>query len=257
MAAERAVRRSRLPGEATGVRGRSTRRWRAPALVLVAVTILSGCTPAGSAAPSSATGRSSSAEPSRAAAPAETAGVSHPGGEPSDGGATPTGSVGAPTEFPPADVAAIRDAIDRINATAGGPIARQRAELKRLVVAAQAARQRSCPPASGTIGFEPAYPSLRRPAVGVPGQGDGATGPAAGSAHPSPAGRSGGPPTGVPSGSGAVGASGPSDGGAGTEYLLPAFITIYTGSRITGTDLTTLHLWVKDGLARTAALCVS
>jgi hypothetical protein len=229
------------------------------------VTILSGCTPAGSAAPSSIAGRSSTTESSRAAAPAETAGASHPGGEPSNAGATPTGTDGAPTAFPPADVAAIRDTISRINATAGGPVARQRAELDRLVVADQAARQRSCPPASGTIRFEPAYPSLRRPAVGVTGPADGATGPAAGSAQPAPAGPSSGPPTGVPSGpgsgvpsaSGAGVPSGSSASGPGTEYLLPAFITIYTGSRITGTDLTTLHLWVDDGSARTAALCVS
>lgn len=41
------------------------------------------------------------------------------------------------------------------------------------------------------------------------------------------------------------------------EYLLPTYITIYTGDRITGSDLATLHLWLVDGAARTSALCVS
>lgn len=43
----------------------------------------------------------------------------------------------------------------------------------------------------------------------------------------------------------------------GDEYLLPTYITIYTGGRITGSDLATLHLWIVDGMARTSALCVS
>lgn len=43
------------------------------------------------------------------------------------------------------------------------------------------------------------------------------------------------------------------DGG----FVLPAYITIYTGDRIIGSDLTSLHLWIVDGRARTAALCVA
>lgn len=42
-----------------------------------------------------------------------------------------------------------------------------------------------------------------------------------------------------------------------SEYLLPTYITIYTGGRITGSDLATLHVWVIDGIAHTSALCVS
>ena len=33
----------------------------------------------------------------------------------------------------------------------------------------------------------------------------------------------------------------------GTVYALPTLIRIYTGDRITGTDLTTLHLGVQAG----------
>jgi hypothetical protein len=212
-------------------------------LVLAAVTILTGCTPAGSAAPSGTAGTLGTAAPS---------GTARPGSPAPDTGGSRTGADGAPSAFPPADVAAIRAAIDQINATAGGPVAIQRAELDRLVVPDQAARQRSCPPASGTIRFEPAYPSLRRPAV-TTGQADGATGASpAGSADRSPAGSASGP-----SGRSAGEPSEPGTDSPGMEYLLPAFITIYTGGRITGNDLTTLHLWVEDGMARTPALCVS
>jgi hypothetical protein len=41
------------------------------------------------------------------------------------------------------------------------------------------------------------------------------------------------------------------------EYLLPIYITIYTGDRISGSDLATLHLRLMGGAARTSALCVS
>lgn len=105
---------------------------------------------------------------------------------------------------------AIRAAIDEINATAGGVVATQRAVLDKLAAPSEAADQRACPTATTTLGFDPAYRSLR-PAP------DGATG----------------------------------------EYLLPAYITIYTDGRITGSDLTTLRLWVTHGTARTSALCVS
>ncbi|MEO7126193.1 MAG: hypothetical protein ABI382_12385 [Nakamurella sp.] len=44
---------------------------------------------------------------------------------------------------------------------------------------------------------------------------------------------------------------------AGSAYLLPTYITVYTDGRMTGSDLATLHLWVIDGVARTSALCVS
>ena len=105
---------------------------------------------------------------------------------------------------------AIRAAVDEINATAGGPVAAQRAVLDRLSAPDEAEQQRACPEATTTLGFDPAYRDLR-----------------------------------------------PAPGGTAGEYLLPTYITIYTGGRITGSDLTTLRLWVVDGAARTAALCVS
>lgn len=49
----------------------------------------------------------------------------------------------------------------------------------------------------------------------------------------------------------------PAPGGGAGEYLLPVYITIYTGGRITGSDLATVRFWVTDATARTAALCVS
>ncbi len=130
-----------------------------------------------------------------------------------EGGAT---AAGRPDAVPPADLAAIRAAVDAINAAAGGEVAAQRAVLGGLVIADQAARQRDCPIAATTLRFQPAYRDLR-PA------------PDYDPAAPSP----------------------------GTAYLLPTFITIYTAGRITGSDMTTLHLWVSGGVARTEALCVS
>ena len=46
-------------------------------------------------------------------------------------------------------------------------------------------------------------------------------------------------------------------GGSAGEYLLPTYITIFTGDRITGSDVATIRLWIGDTGARTAALCVS
>ncbi len=103
---------------------------------------------------------------------------------------------------------AIRAAVNEINATAGGPVAAQRAVLDRLVAPDQSADQRACPAATTTLAFDPAYRDMRLAA-------------------------------------------------GGTEYLLPAYITIYTDGRITGSDLTTLRMWVTGGVAETAALCVS
>lgn len=41
------------------------------------------------------------------------------------------------------------------------------------------------------------------------------------------------------------------------DYLLPVYITIFTGDRISGSDLATLRLRLIGGAARTSALCVS
>lgn len=46
------------------------------------------------------------------------------------------------------------------------------------------------------------------------------------------------------------------DGPAGT-FLLPTYISIYSGDRIVGSDLANLNLRIVDGQARTAALCVA
>jgi hypothetical protein len=150
-----------------------------------------------------------------------------------------------PTGVPATDLAAIRSAIEKINATAGGSVAAQRAELETLAAPQQLAQQRACPAAHSTLKFQPAYRDLRTASpedIGTapaPGTGIGET--------------VGAEPSGAVTGSVTDGIDAP----AGTAYLLPAFITIYTGSRITGTDLTTLRLWVTGGVARTGALCVS
>lgn len=107
-------------------------------------------------------------------------------------------------------ISAVSATIDEINATAGGPVADQRAVLDRVVDPGEAAEQRDCPVARATLAFDPAYRDLR----------------------PAP------------------------DGGP-DEYLLPAYITIYTGGRITGSDLATVRFFVTGSTARTAALCVS
>jgi hypothetical protein len=117
---------------------------------------------------------------------------------------------------PPGDSAAIRHAIDAINAGAGGPVSVQRSVLAHLVSPALAAALRNCPPATTTLRFEPVYAGLR----------------------PTPAWSS---PHGAP---------------AGTIYALPVLIRIYTGDRITGTDLSTLHLGVHGHRAAITPLCV-
>jgi hypothetical protein len=128
-------------------------------------------------------------------------------------GTTGSGTIAA---VPPGDSAAIRHAIDAINADAGGPVSVQRAVLAHLVSPALAAALRNCPPATTTLRFEPVYAGLR----------------------PTPAWSS---PHGVP---------------AGTVYALPVLIRIYTGDRITGTDLATLHLGVRGHEASITPLCV-
>lgn len=210
-------------------------------VTLAAMTALaaSACTSGGGAAPSASA--SSRGAIGAGASAGGSASRASPGPARSETGIAPT-----------ADLAAIRAAIDAINATAGGPVARQRAELDELVVPQQAAQQRACPAAQSTLAFQPAYSDLRL----APG----ATGDAASAAGGPSAGASGSPSgsTAEGTGSGAHPAPGTDTaGGDGTAYLLPAYITIYTGDRMTGTDLTTLHLWVTGGRARTAALCVS
>lgn len=114
------------------------------------------------------------------------------------------------------DEQAIRSAIDAVNATAGGSVAGQQAVLAAIVDPALSDAFRHCSPASATLRFEPVYAGLRA----------------------------------TPDWTGADGTP------AGTLYALPVLIRIYTGDRITGTDLTTLHLGVHDGAASITPLCV-
>ena len=111
----------------------------------------------------------------------------------------------------------IRAAIDGLNATAGGEVADQQEALRRTVDPALLAELDRCPPAQTTLRFEPVYAGLR----------------------PDPDWR------------------GPSGTPAGTVYALPTLIRIYTGDRITGTDLGTLFLGIEDGRALLAPVCVA
>ena len=125
-------------------------------------------------------------------------------------------TAAAPSAPAGQDEQAIRSAIDAVNATAGGSVAGQQAVLATIVDPALSDAFRHCSPASTTLRFEPVYGALR--------------------ATPDWAGADGTP--------------------AGTLYALPVLIRIYTGDRITGTDLTTLHLGVHDGAASITPLCV-
>ncbi len=133
---------------------------------------------------------------------------------------TVAGSTAAGSPYPPADTAAIRSAVDAVNAAAGGQVQAQRATLNALVLPRSASAQAACPPATTTIRLEPVYQDLR---TADPADTD--------------------PASSAPEGA--------------TAYLLPTLITIFTGPRITGTDLTTLRLFVSDGKANTSVLCVS
>lgn len=112
---------------------------------------------------------------------------------------------------------AVQRAVDAFNEAAGGPVSRQQAALAVLLDAGQRSVQRKCAEATTTLRFEPVYPRLA-PAPGWQ--------PTAGSL-------------------------------SGTVYALPTLIRIYSGNRITGTDLTDLHVAVQDGRATLPALCLS
>jgi hypothetical protein len=127
-----------------------------------------------------------------------------------------TGASVAPGGAVPDDEQAIRSAIDAVNATAGGSVTSQQAVLATVVDPALSDAFRQCSPATTTLRFEPVYTGLRA----------------------------------TPDWTGADGTP------AGTLYSLPVLIRIYTGDRITGTDLTTLHLGVHDGAASITPLCV-
>ena len=117
---------------------------------------------------------------------------------------------------PEADEQAIRDTIDQMNSAAGNGVAGQQEILAGLVEPALAEALDDCAPATTTLRFEPVYPALRA----TPGW---------------------------------TSKSGPL---TGTVYALPTLIKVYTGERITGTDLTTLHLGVQASEAFLTPLCV-
>lgn len=131
---------------------------------------------------------------------------------------TPGTAGGSPgSAIPLQDGQAIRATIDTINATAGGSVTDQQAVLASVVDPALEGAFRGCsPPPTTTLRFEPVYAGLRA----------------------------------TPDWTAANGTPG------GTVYALPVLIRIFTGDRITGTDLTTLHLGVHDGEASITPLCV-
>lgn len=123
----------------------------------------------------------------------------------------------AATAVAGSDVDAIRRAIERFNSTAGGPATAQQLLLAQLVAPGQQAGQRACPSTTNTVSFEPVYAFLAPSPTWKPEQG----------------------------------------AMTGTVYSLPALIRIHSGNRITGTDLTDLHLAVNSGRVEFPALCVS
>lgn len=123
----------------------------------------------------------------------------------------------SPSVAPAGAQAEIQRAIDAFNGKAGGSVSGQQAVLADLLDEGQRAEQDRCAAATTTLEFEPVYARLA----------------------PSPGWK-------------------PSHGALyGTVYALPTLIRIYTGNRITGTDLTDLHVAIQDGQARLPALCLS
>jgi hypothetical protein len=123
--------------------------------------------------------------------------------------------AGSSPNIPDADAQSIRKTIEAMNAAAVGGVAEQQAALAAVVEPALAKSLDDCAPATTTLQFEPIYRGLR----------------------PAP---------------GWTGSAGPL---SGTVYALPTLIRIYTGDRITGTDLTTLHFGVQAGEAFLTPLC--
>ena len=139
-------------------------------------------------------------------------------GPPADRATTVTtaGRATPGADVPSVDEAAIRRTIDGVNATASGPVGDQRSALSAVVDPRLASALDQCPTATSTLRFEPVYRDLRA----VPGW------------------------------------TAPSGPLTGTVYALPSLVRIYTGDRVTGTDLTTLHLGVHEGEAYLTPLCV-
>lgn len=118
---------------------------------------------------------------------------------------------------PTAEQQSAQFAIDTFNAAAGGPVSAQQRALAGLLDDGQRSVQSRCAAAATTLELQPVYARL----AAAPGW------------KPS---------------SGTL---------SGTVYSLPTLVRIWTGNRITGTDLTDLHIAVADGRARLPALCPS
>lgn len=106
--------------------------------------------------------------------------------------------------------------MDTFNAAAAGSVDAQQTVLHSLVDPTLSGDLDRCPAATTTVRFEPVYAGLR----------------------PSP------------------GWTAPGGSLTGTVYALPTLIRIYTGDRVTGTDLTTLHFGVTFDEAFLTPLCV-
>ena len=125
--------------------------------------------------------------------------------------------VGSTTgAIPTDDEQAIRATVDRLNATAGGSVAGQQAALAAALEPDSTSALDDCPAATTTLRFLPVYSALRPSPEWTPRKA-------------------------------AL---------AGTVYALPTLIRIYTGDRVTATDLTTLHFGVSSGEAFITPLCV-
>lgn len=137
----------------------------------------------------------------------------------SDSGSAAAAPTAGDAPIPDRDRAAMQATLDAVNATAGGPVAAQQAELLSRTDPGRRSDVERCPAATTTVRFEPVDHGLRA-APGTPSE----------SAAP-----------GTPDESAAGG--GPGD----AVYLWPALIRIYAGDRQVGTDLTTLQMVVRSG----------
>jgi len=110
----------------------------------------------------------------------------------------------------------VHQAIDSFNAGAGGPVTAQQSVLRQVVSSGQLGVQNRCPTPAVTIELEPVYARLTAAPDWRPASGT------------------------LP----------------GVVYALPTLIRVYTGDRITGTDLTDLHLAIDGGRITFSALCL-
>ncbi len=128
----------------------------------------------------------------------------------------------------PVDLQLVTELVSTINATAGGPVQTQRALLEQRTHPDYLSEQQQCAPATITIGLDPVLANLA----------------------PTP----GWTPTAAPStGQTAEPAVIPT----GTLYRLPVLVLVYTDTRRTGTDLTSLRIAVLDGRAVLFPLCLN